>query len=349
MPFSLFDLVAHPVFVMEPDEVLRWRCTMLNHAARQALGSDTSGDIEQLLPDRVAKSMVENCEGVRRSGRPLRLEQKLQFGDNMRIVQVSLGPQIGDDGETEFIVGSWTDVTDQRYLRAPNSEDKNSGKEDLIFVAAHDMLDPLRRVSEATDKLRDGFKDLGDGKMDLIDLLESTSTSVLDLIGDVLAHVEAQGSGAPRIQFNLGDVVKKTIRMLDPADTIECACQPIAIICDQTVIHCVLRNLIHTSLRHARDDAQAVHLSITVEAAGDDHLRLLYEDNSSDFDPDELFDMPHSMFGHHGLGLLAMRRVVHNNGGTITAGYGANGRGARVMVALPGQIASMPKQVGSLH
>lgn len=337
---SVLDLVAHPVFVVEPDASLRWRCSMMNEAARQALKCETSEDLRQLFPGRTGAGLIDNCGMIKRTGRVLRFEQKLELDGEMRLIQMSLRPDTGEDGEISRIIGSWTDVTDQRYLRARQGEEIDAGKEDMIFVAAYDLREPIQRVSEAADRLRDGFQDLGDGKLELIDLLESTSTNALDLIGDVLAHVEAQSAGAPRVQFNLGDMIKKTMRMLDPDGTFQCDYSSVEITCDQTVMQCVLRNLINNSMRFATADDTSAHLSFSVEAAGDGHVRLLYEDNGSDFDPDMFFDAPNAMFGHHGLGLLAMRRVVHNQGGTITAGHGQNGTGARVMVALPGQIVS---------
>ena len=340
MQFALFDLVAHPVFVLASDREANWRCLKLNSTAAKALNLADQGEKElaECFPNQLANTIGGLAETAKRTERPYITEQKMQLGDNMRLVRLQLHPLTSATNGTQFVIGSWDDITEKCYQK-PNSFDTAEETQDFICVAAHDLRAPMQRVSAAADMLRDGFQDLGDGKLELINMLERVSTNAIEMISDVLSYAEAQTVGGPRMEFDAGKLIDSLMLMLDPDQCVEYNFTDCLLTCDRTVLQCVLRNLLDNSMRHASLEDDSLKVSITFRPTGD-YIRLIYEDNGTGFEPDLLFQPARNFIRNAGFGMLAMRRIVHAQGGSIVAGHSESGRGAKIMIGLPGRFAT---------
>jgi len=53
-------------------------------------------------------------------------------------------------------------------------------------MAAHDLRTPMNNVKTMADMLRHDFQDMGDGKLELINMLERVAVKSTNLINDVL-------------------------------------------------------------------------------------------------------------------------------------------------------------------
>lgn len=84
----------------------------------------------------------------------------------------------------------------------------------FLTTAAHDVTNPVANVTVLADRLRDGFVDLGDGKLQMIDLLEHMAAEAMELIG---ASVQADAQpNVAACDVPLAAAVENALLRADP-------------------------------------------------------------------------------------------------------------------------------------
>ncbi len=82
-----------------------------------------------------------------------------------------------------------------------DAESRIREMEQYIAMAAHDLRTPMINVRLIAEFLKEGFKYLGDGKLQMIEDLAKISDKATSLISDVLAHAQATNRRATKTEI----------------------------------------------------------------------------------------------------------------------------------------------------
>lgn len=355
---ALLDQVDHAVFVIEPDARGRPVYACFNRFACNVLARN-EGDIlglsaKELYPGRLGEIAYQHHQAALTDGQPRSYEIHLPIRGGERLVRTTLRPVCDDAGRTSRVFGSSTDITGNMIMREMQAsvDTMQAEAEDFVALAAHDLRAPLRHVRAIADMLREDFVDMGDGKLELIDMLEELGARAMSLISDVISHAEATslaGSVADT-RFDFGDLVREVVAILDPMGKCDCSVTEGVVEGDRTVVQIVLRNLIDNAIKYAgkSDTGARLHLCFSQVDCGDGFFEVSVADNGKGFDdPAILLLQEGKLRSGSGFGLFGVRRLILSRGGSMTAENLPGGTGARVRFRLPGTGASVSSLAAS--
>ena len=187
------------------------------------------------------------------------------------------------------------------------------------------------------DMLREDFEDLGDGKLELINILERISIESMSMIQSVLRHAETTGIDESIEEINLLELFGGIISTLDPAEVHQCHVDDCSIYGDRVLIQTVLRNLVDNAIKH--NTPNAIMLRVTVVNTTSGYFTMTVTDNGNGMHaPEKLFAATDNNRSKSGFGLLAIRKLIKKAGGNIVADHGNDGTGLAVTTTLPGRV-----------
>lgn len=344
---DLLDLIETVVFVLEPNEAGDVVYVAFNDFCSRTLDLPRDRIIGRtaraIYPGRLGELAYSRHVQAVESAKPMSFETHLPVDGNIHHLKTQLRPLFDEQGKLLRVIGTSREVTAENAVRALqlDSQAMESEVEQFVNLAAHDLRAPMRNANTLTAMLKDGFQDLGDGKLDIINMLEKVTHNTLSLIGDVLKHADSartQQNNSPS-EFDLEHLFIETMAMLDPMDKVHTRSNSCILFGDATVTQIVLRNLIDNAIKHNSD----AELRLSLSASADDDQRKFYrlalEDNGSGFpDPATAFsESERKTIDNGGFGLLGVRRLVKTRGGNIRA-ENLSGGGALITFTLPGQL-----------
>lgn len=340
---ALLDHVQTPIFVLEPDSQQCPRYVAFNKIACQS-GNVTIDQILgltalELYPGQSGKVAYERHCTALSTGMPATYELTLPLGGRDLHVRTHLQPVKDDQGNVIRLIGTSTDINAEYAVRqaAASSILNSSDIEDFVAFAAHDLRSPIRNVAGIAELLKDNFQDMGDGKLELINMLESIASKATRLISDVLAHAEQTHATESIECFELAQLCADIMGMLDPARRHEIEVKTCVIFGDKIATQLILRNLIDNAIKHNPNS----NLLLTVAARKNDseHFEVVVTDNGVGFpDPAVAFLSNGAFRSESGFGLLGICRLIESRKGTIAARQSDSGQGAHIRFALPGKI-----------
>lgn len=360
---ALLDQIAHPVFALEPDADGVPRYVAFNLFARELLGK-TEEEIlglsaAELYPGRMGQIALNYHHQILSIGAQRTYELSIPTPERVMRMRTSLMPVRDASGILFRIMGSSTDITSSEQLDSVQAEFETlaSEIEDFISITSDELRSPILKVNAIANLLREDFQDLGDGKIELIDMLEDVGAGAMTLISDVLGHVQTSGVGARRTaDFDFRDLCEKVLTLTDPQDSCTCEIEGARVTGDEVATQIVLRDLIGNALKHAKRAPEELAvaagsgpsvlparggsvlcLSIGIDRAGEGMLAITLRDHGTGFaDPVRLFlgGAQNAGFGSDTSGI---RRLISARGGTISATRDQSG-GAVVRFTMPGAL-----------
>lgn len=340
--FTQLDYIHAAVFVLEVSDngdpvyvaFNRFACDVANRPLSDFLGR-TAFEVYPLAYGRTAYE--RHCE-VARSGAVMTYELDLPLGGMTRSIRTTLVPRKDPDGAVQYLYGSSTDITEGRSAQQAQVqlETLMAEREQFVTIAAHDLRAPMRNVAALAEMLLEDFVDHGDGKADLITMLEDVARKTMTLISDVLSHARATNpSENTASTFNFTALCRDICDVLDPQSLHRVTVTPAQLYTDRTALQIVLRNLLDNAIKHGGRDC--LDLNIDVTSAPHGMLEVTLTDNGSGFsDPAIVFLAGGAFKPDSGYGLLGVRRLIAARGGSISAENGAVA-GAIVHFSLPGE------------
>ncbi len=357
---ALLDLIEHPIFALEADEEGTPRYVAFNACALSILGRPLDAIIgksaRDVYPGHLGETAMRHHKKMLLTGTAKSYEILLPFGSEQRLVRTSLRPVLDKHGRAIRLIGTSTDVTSEVVTKTVQDSVANIQQEmeEFVSLAAHDLRTPMRHINVIADMLRDGFQDLGDGKLELIDMLESVGTKSMSLIGDILRHADATTAKEQKAEFSLTEVIKDIMGLLDPIGKCVVHMPDCKIRADRQAVQIILRNLVDNAVKHGASDdhswIDSVPLTLRFSVASPHRgtLEFSLEDNGKGFeDPDVMFRDSRALKSEGGFGLLGIRRLLHARNGTLTAENLPDGTGAKIGFSLPGTILSLKDLVAA--
>ena len=275
---------------------------------------------------------------------PNRFEFQFQAHESMRHVRATLVPQMDTDGRVCRLVASLEDLSDKKAAEAAQEKLTTMGNEveQFIAMAAHDLRTPMRNVMDLAEMLLEDFDDHGDGKIDLINLLQDTARKSMNLISDVLSYASTLGPQSPDELYELGDLCHDLMSILDPQQHHNIICDRSNLFGEKSVMQIVLRNLIDNALKHGKRENMTLRCVAKFDQP--DRVEISLSDDGAGFENPGVVFLETSKFrADSGYGLLAVRKLITARGGQITASNDSQTGGSCVKFSLP-NATSISKQ-----
>lgn len=344
---NLLDAVASPVFLLALDKgddpvFCAWNkaAALMNRIeAADAIGKTAA----QVFPGRIGRMAAERHRAAARSGKTVSYELTLPVPSGERQIRTTLEPMLDADGTVQHLVGTTIDVTEahhnnlSRIRRTVDVSTIADEMEQFVAMAAHDLRTPMRNVQILADRLRKDFKDLGDGKLELIDLLEEVGIKATSLISDVLAYARTTIDTERSQTFEFSELVEDVAAVIDPQEVHRIESTNARVRADKTVLQIVLRNLMDNAIKHSEKESVAISLSL--RPGPDEQIECQICDNGKGFaDPAVAFLTGGVFRQGTGFGLLGIKRLILTRGGTISAAHPEEGTGTIVTLTLPGEV-----------
>lgn len=265
---------------------------------------------------------------------------QLPIDGKVRSISTRLMPVVDGDGLVTRIIGASTELTAEHELDKVRVESQSIEDElqEFVYLAAHDLRSPMKKVRLFADMLREDFKDLGDGKLDLIHLLEKISIETMTMIQAMLRYAQAGGTEEPAKAIRLLDVCNGILSTLDPTMLNTYRIDDCSVVGDYVLIQTVLRNLIDNALKHNEPNAVSIDISVK-NASAESYFTLSVIDNGKGMEaPCSLFANTDRERSMRGFGLRAISKLITNAGGDIVAEHSYKGAGLAVTATLPGRV-----------
>ncbi len=345
---ALLDTIALPLFVIEPDENGRTLYVAFNKTGREASGIELEQVLgktaKEIYPGRLgAIAFTRHVETIS-AKKATTYELNLPLRGIQRRISTTLVPSVDQFGIVRRLTGSSRDISAESTLREMQIGSEGLDEDMLQFLnlAAHDLSSPMKNVQGLAKLLRDGFVDHGDGKIELIEMLEHIAVKATDLISDVLVHAHTVGAPNAFCRFEFGELCSDILITLDPAQFHDVEFTHGWIEGDHVVTQIALRNLIDNAIKQAPDSQ--TKLVISAKNRAQETFEITVRDFGSGFkDPSIAFLDTGKLRSECGFGLVGIRRLVDSRGGKITARNSPTGLGAEVRFELPGRFTEFPK------
>ena len=276
------------------------------------------------------------------TGMPLTFDLDEDAPDGTNWLRITLAPVTNDEGAVVRILCTQVDVTAEKRMQHSESdaEQRIREMESYIALAAHDLRTPMVNVRLIAEYLKDDFKDLGDGKLQMIESLETISNKAMLLISDVLAHAQATTKRESRAEiFQLTDVCSDLLTVLDPMGHSTLVSNDALIAADKIAVRIAIGNLLDNALKH--NAGVALQLSITITQKSTEFMEICVADNGKGFGDSSIsfFDTG-NITSNCGFGLVGVSRLVRERGGYIHAESRSDCNGAVICFSLPGTVLS---------
>jgi len=328
--------------VMTLDE--EQRVFTCNEAAAQILGLERDAIISRLLEELAhdspaLRSFVDAASAIIRNS-DVRPEVTLERAGETRILSMSGTLLLGDAGH----VLVFDDIS--ALVRAQ----RESAWSEVARRLAHEIKNPLTPIQLSAERVRHKYLDSMTGKdHETLDRLTRTivqQVEAMKTMVDAFSDYARSPAIKPRrIALNdLVDDVCELYRSAADGDRLSVQLDPelADIDADADQLRQILHNLIKNALEVSTDTSIVVSTRNTANAS-------IVELEVSDDGPGFPRDLMARIFEPYvtskpkgsGLGLAIVRKIVEEHGGTVYAANAAGG-GARVVIALPASVQSMP-------
>ncbi len=349
--FAQLDLISSAIFVLETDEEGEPRYVAFNAFARNVSGRPLSDYIGRTAAEvyggTMGRTALQRHREVVASGQAITYEIELPLAGKTRAVRTTLTPFRSEGSSKWLIYGTTKDLSQERSAREARVKFDTiaTEMEQFITMAAHDLRTPMRNMEQIAQLLRDNFVDHGDGKVELIDLIEEVASKSMDLITDVLNHAHAVDVADTTERFNFAALCRDICDVLDPHGQHRFTYPSVEVYADRTAYQIGLRNLIDNAIKYGGRDS--LHVDVSLRQGGDGLLDLEIGDNGNGFHNSALEFLNGGKFRtDSGYGLLGVRRMVLARGGKMTAGNRITGAGVVVRFSLPGELLGQTNSLG---
>jgi PAS domain S-box-containing protein len=269
---------------------------------------------------------------------------------------------------TELILLAIEDITERKQVeealrrsrdelelrvgeRTADLELRNKELQNFVFVASHDLREPLRKIQTFGDMLT-AKRDvpLDESSRNYITRMQRAAARMQDLLNSLLSYSRVITKGEPEDETDLGKSVKAALSNLEMIireknGRVEVGDLP-RVRADHVSIIQLFQNLIENALKFHRD-GEALHIKIHAKEVRDAH-EIYIEDNGIGFEEKYLdkiflpFQRLHgrsSEYGGVGMGLAICKKIVERHGGSITA-RSKSGQGSTFIVDIAGEAES---------
>lgn len=338
---TLLEALPTPVFVLKRNPQGAPVYTLCNRAwfdtMRKTPDEVYGKTIAEILPGAPGQGVLVYHRTALTAHDPLSYEVTLPLGANLRRMTTTLTPLLDDAGASTCLLGVTSDVSKAQHAQLLEVRLSGLAKEieALINLLNKNLLSQLERVSSLAAELCDGFVDLGDGKLQVIQQLERDAGATAVVLVDLLSRARKGRLLAQSDSFLLGDLFQdewRTVFQSDPDCTIK---DRVALVTDAETLRMVLRNLLVTAASEDESAAPYFKISAQVDSPGVISVSVSAAPGRFDFAV-ACCESPTCAVGPRGDAFTALLDLIRTRGGDFFAEQDA--RGDTVYFTLPGYL-----------
>ena len=229
-------------------------------------------------------------------------------------------------------------------LRGRTDREFQDEKVMFLAMAAHDLRSPLRHIKGLLDEVRDGFQDMGDGKLELLNMIEDVGERARVFTNDVITYTWAthiEQSETSRI--DLLDVATDIFNSVDPHGKHQLECPDKVVETDRLAAQISLRNLFDNAVRHGGNASMRLTLDV-VDMPEIRSVRFtVTDDGKGAASPADFFVTATDYRKSSSFGLLGIKRLIEERGGEISAIELDDRPGSAITFTLPGFLVPQEK------
>jgi PAS domain S-box-containing protein len=233
-----------------------------------------------------------------------------------------------------------------RYIR--QLEALNKELQDFVFVASHDLQEPLRKIRTFGDMLATKCAvSLDEASKDYSKRMQSAAARMQNLLNSLLSYSRLATKAEPLKETDLRKSVEVALSNLEIVmegknARVEVGDLP-TIVADRVQMAQLFQNLIGNALKFNRE-GDSPHVKIYAQEVGDAY-KIYVEDNGIGFEERYLdkiflpFQRLHGRSSNYegvGMGLAICIKIVERHGGTLSA-RSELGKGSTFVVTLPAE------------
>jgi PAS domain S-box-containing protein len=318
---------------------------------------------KNFTPEDEIKNVYEAYNRAYRTGEPsLSFGQRVIRKDGTRgFSDVSISPLKNAKGEIIGFRGISRDITARKRLEEEREallqeirkinrklEEANKELQDFVYIASHDLREPLRKISSFGTLLQDSLKGkLNEDQQENFEFMIDGSRRMQDMIDALLIYSRLTTKAKPFEWVDLNKIIEdlkklELATMLAETGGIIHVPEPLpSIQADRSQMHQLFQNLIGNGLKF-RKDGMRPEVIIRAHEIDLDMIRIEVEDNGIGIDDKyqgQLFTMfkrLHSRDEYEGtgIGLASCKKIVERHGGNIGI-KSTPGKGSTFWFTLP--------------
>ena len=358
------NFVVQEVLVDHTGKPVDLRYIEVNPAMERLLGRsrlDVIGRTRGEVVGQPDPELIESVGRVALTGNPVRVERYSHaverwfecFSYSFRPGQVAtLALDITEHKRAEEVLRKAHDELEIRVReRTDELERRNQELQEFVFVASHDLREPLRKIQTFGDLLaKKSGEALTDDGRDYIHRMQRAAARMQTLLASLLGYSRLATHAEPFQSTNLALSLKLALSNLEVVVAerkarIEVGPMPV-LEADRVQMVQLFQNLIANALKF-QGGTQIPHVRIYAQAiegkSGSQSVwQICVEDNGIGFDEvylDKMFKPFQRLHGYDeyegvGIGLAICRKIAERHGGKITA-KSTVGKGSTFIVTLP--------------
>jgi len=210
-------------------------------------------------------------------------------------------------------------------------EQSNKELQDFVYVASHDLREPLRKITSFGTLLQDSLEGkLDEDQQENFEFMVDGATRMQMMIDDLLAYSRVTTKAKPFETVDLNEVIKDlkklelAIRLDETKGTIHVPKSLLRVNGDPSQIRRLFQNIIGNGLKFYRDGVPP-EITIRTCQVDDNMVWVEIEDNGIGVD-EEYYEQIFTMFKRlhsrtryegSGIGLAVCKKIVNRHGGDI--------------------------------
>ncbi len=284
------------------------------------------------------------------SGKELRQEVWLTFGEAATCYDLVLMPLRTAQGEINGLIGSALDITERKKAEAAIQSymaqlvQSNQELQQFAFVASHDLQEPLRKIVTFSQLIGERSP-LEEAERDYLYRMQNAAQRMQRMINDLLELSRITTHQKPYEPVDLNQVANEVMDDLEERihrSHGQVVLQPLPVLeADPVQMHQLLQNLVGNALKFYRPDVPPV-VEVGCRDLAPGKVEIYVRDNGIGFEMsfvDQIFLPFKRLHGRNeyegsGIGLAVCQKIVERHGGQIEA-HSAPGEGATFSVVLP--------------
>ncbi len=368
---NILESLTHPFYVIDAND---YTIKMANSAAK--FGSLP----ENLTCYALTHKRSEPCDGednpcplkeIKKTKKPVTVEHVHYDKDgNPRNVEVNAYPIFDSSGNVCQVIEYTLDITNRKQaeeavevsnrdltLAVNKLEEANRELKDFVYIASHDLREPMRKISSFGELLKDSLSgNLNADDQENLEFMIDGANRMTAMIDGLLTYSRIATKGATFETVDLNEIVEQLEQLelaalLEETDAAIEVPQPLPKVQAEPVqMKQLLQNLIINGIKYRREGIQP-RVVIRAEQIADGEVRVEVEDNgigiAKEYQGDvfKMFKRLHSRQKYEGtgIGLAVCKKVVERHNGQIGVESEA-GAGSTFWFTLPVSESSRQEQ-----
>ena len=312
------------------------------------------------MPAPLCDLWEHTIEGVFSTGTERAVEFQFETLTGVRYFAGRFLPELGVDGEIEFVLGVTRDRTTEHAAELA-LVDANRRKDEFLATLAHELRNPLAPVRNGLEIMRLSEANQS-ATSEVRAMMERQVVTMTRLIDDLLdiSRVSLGKVVLKKAPTNVQSVLEGALEVSRPALqsakhelVVNAPAEALVLDADATRLAQVVGNLLQNAAKYTPEGGRIV---LSAERDGQEAV-VRVSDNGIGIPPDMLtsvFDMftqvepaTSKTQGGLGIGLALVQQLVGMHGGAVNADSAGAGTGATFTVRLPLSSSGMPSEVSA--